>query len=374
MNVLLVCHTPCEKYGSFEKFLSELSRELVKRGNQAIMIFPRIDDHEVSRQLRDAGAIVELVSNVRWRSLEFLRVVERFVSGYGAQLVHFYFYSHRSLIPFLLKARVKDEIRTVFHISASVSPPYGLRRYISGTRVVLTLADRVIAVSDDTKQSVSAYGVSSVEVVYDGVSLSDFSDDVSAADLHGEFGVSRNHFVITSVGSLIPLKGWDTVIEAVPIILEQVPNIIWLIIGEGRNFPEFRGDYYRALCKELHLEHVIKFAGRVGNVENYLRSTDLFVHNSQSEGLPLVILEAMAAGLPVISTRVGGIPELISHGQNGILIDPDSPQELSTTVVRLLKDPEQLQLLGSKALETAREYSVEETVQKVIDVYSDLLE
>jgi phosphatidylinositol alpha-1,6-mannosyltransferase len=156
--------------------------------------------------------------------------------------------------------------------------------------------------------------------------------------------------VIVSVGRLVHRKGQDVLIEAIPAIIEKVPEAHILMIGEG----PYRG-YLETRAKSLGIEDKITFIGRIqyADLPRYICAGDLFVMPSRSrlaglevEGLGIVYLEASACGLPVIAGDSGGAPDAVLEGETGLVVDGTQKIEVAAAVVELLLDPDRSKAMG----------------------------
>lgn len=129
------------------------------------------------------------------------------------------------------------------------------------------------------------------------------------------------------------------------------------------------------LVKELDLEERVTFVGKVSNgeVPKYMVASDVFVLPSLSEGFPLVTLEAMASGLPIVATKVGGLPEIVKDGDNGFLIEPKNPEQIAEKVLSLLVDEELREKISRNNQEKAKHYSWENIVERLEEVYRNHL-
>lgn len=160
-------------------------------------------------------------------------------------------------------------------------------------------------------------------------------------------------------------KGTDLLIQTLPILQRTFPNMSLEVVGDGAALPHFR-----SLAREMGVEDKVHFHGRVthGQVIQLLRQSDLFCFPTQSEGFPKAVLEALACGLPVITTPVSVLPMLIGQGC-GYLLDTPTPESLARTIGECLSDPEGYQRMSQKAMEVARQFSLE----KWRDTIADLL-
>ena len=163
-------------------------------------------------------------------------------------------------------------------------------------------------------------------------------------DLPVSRNISSNKFVIGYTGRIDKSKGVDLLLAAAIPLMKQMPELHLLIVGDGPALNE--------LIEKVSSEEVkerITFAGYVADISSYYSGMDLYVFPSHWEGVPYAILEAMRAGLPVISTNVGGIPEVVRDGKEGILIPPNNVELLRNEIQRMISDPEKRSLYASNA-------------------------
>lgn len=207
-------------------------------------------------------------------------------------------------------------------------------------------AARMVAVSEDLKQFiVQQVGVAEnrVGVVYNGVTVAESPsvDQLSAirADLH----LAGYDHVIGAVGSLYPVKGHIHLIKALPEILRACPKTILLVIGQGELEQALKAEVVKR-----NLDAHVRFLGFRSDVPALLWLFDVFVLPSLSEGLSMALLEAMAAGRPVVATKVGGNSELVLDGDTGFLIDSQSPEAISDKVVQVLRNKAQATGMGDR--------------------------
>lgn len=146
-------------------------------------------------------------------------------------------------------------------------------------------------------------------------------------------GLGPDGLVVGSVGRLTRQKGYDLLLSAMPAVLRSYPGLQLLIVGEGHEQAALAGQ-----AQSLGLAQAVRFLGRRSDVEALLGVFDLFVSSSRWEGLPTVLLESMAAGLPVVATRVSGTVELVAENVNGLLVPPEDPLALAEGLIRVLDE------------------------------------
>ena len=175
---------------------------------------------------------------------------------------------------------------------------------------------------------------------------------------------------ILFVGRLTKAKGVDILLKAIKILKEKYQKEIKVaIVGKGHLEEELKG-----LVMKLGIDEEVEFLGVRRDIERLMKSTQVFVLPSRWEGLPLTILEAMSSGAGIIAARVGGIPEVIEHEKEGILISPEDPEALAKAVAELLKDRELRARLGINAYKKVKEkYSIEVYTKNILEFYKSLI-
>jgi L-malate glycosyltransferase len=280
-------------------------------------------------------------------------------------------------------ARVARLRPDIIHAHNPTSVHYGVvGKLVSGARLVVTdhrgilrvpatiewlLTDAVVAVSRDTARICPAAKVTDVRVIYNGVEPA--SPKRSRAEVRAELGLG-SEIVAIQVANLLPVKAHDVLVPALARLRDEGTQLTMLIVGEGPERPNIE-----ALVKRLELgPERIRLLGFRGDVPDLLGASDFFVLPSRMEGLPLSALEAMAQRLPVVTTKVGGIPEVVFDGEHGFLVPPDAPAELAAAMSKLANQPELRLALGEAARARALgEFSFEHMTQKYDDLYAHVL-
>jgi len=206
-----------------------------------------------------------------------------------------------------------------------------------------------------------------VTIIPNGVPDVSRSDELRQA-VRGELGIDEREAVFLAVGNARPEKGFEDLLDAAADLVGRAgPNFRVLIAGKMSDTSYCRGLLDRR--RRLGLEGMVEFLGYREDTAGLYSAADAFVLSSRSEGLPMVLLEAMTAGLPVAATRVGGVPDAAGDGA-GILVDPAAPNELADAMASLAGNADLRRRLGDQARRTARErFGVEAMVERYIEAY-----
>ena len=236
--------------------------------------------------------------------------------------------------------------------------------------LVLSSADTVIALTEDMKAEMQKICSRDVEVIPNGIDVEGFQDLPAKAEIREELGLGADDKIIVFVGTLRPVKGLKYLVEAMNVIRQSDNSARLMLVGDGEERQQLE-----ALVQGRDLEGWVTFLGRVPNesVPRYLAGADVFVLPSLSEGFPNVVLEAMAAGLPVVASRVGGLPEIVEEGENGFLVEGGNPEQIADRVLRLLGDDELRARISATNREKARAYTWESVVDRLEEVYGTVV-
>ncbi|AKB76148.1 Glycosyltransferase [Methanosarcina lacustris Z-7289] len=241
--------------------------------------------------------------------------------------------------------------------------PDKFTKFIS--KIVLKNASIVIALSEDMKRKMNTiYKREDIVILPNGIELDKFKG-LSSRKQNND----KTKKTIIFVGTLRPVKGIEYLIKAMNSIHEQLPNTDLLIVGDGPDREKME-----TLVQELNLQDCIHFVGKVSNEEipEYMAQADLFALPSLSEGFGIVNIEAMAAGLPIVTTNVGGLPEIVINGENGFLVEPKNPEALAETILLILSDNDLKARISMNNQMKAEQYSWDIVVKNLISIYESL--
>lgn len=241
------------------------------------------------------------------------------------------------------------------------------RKHHIAYRRMARMPDAVFAVSELVrKYTIDVDGVDPDRVltVYNGLNLSDWDATTRAAP-------SVDKIVITTAGNIRHVKGHDVFIRAAALIAQEFPNASFSIAGAV-----LEPDYFaslQSLVAELNLAGRFHFLGGIDDLRQHLAVADIFVLPSRSEGFSNAIVEAMAAGLPVVATNVGGNAEAVQDGVNGFIVPPEDPIALAAALTKLLAHPDSIAPMGAASKRLALNFTTETMMQRITQTYARLL-
>ena len=241
---------------------------------------------------------------------------------------------------------------------------------------MLERARMIIGVSDFTRRELLQYykvKESKIRVIHNGVDTQKFKPTSDKRKVKAELGLNPDDIAILSVGRLYARKGLFTLIECMPAVVKQFRNAKFVISGKGQSSEM---EKLVAHATRLGVRDNIVFTGYFPDkkLPKLYQAADVFAFSTFYENLPFAVLEALSTGLPVVTTNVGGIPEMIDSSKNGFLVQPFNAGQLSDKILYCLEHPAAAAELGAKARQVILErFDWRLIVQKVLKVYEEAL-
>ena len=283
-----------------------------------------------------------------------------FVRTHGIEIVHAHAARDYHLAALAVRMASRGRLVLTRH---ALFPLRGINRPL------LRNVGRVIAVSQAVAESLRRNGViesSKITVVHNGIDIDRFNH---SGDCSGELPV-----VVGTVGHIAPIKGHDVFVRAAALISARRQGVKFVIIGEDKSPQMSYRRSLESLVAELGLSEIVAMPGWRDDMPALLSSLTLFVSAARSEPFGLAIVEAMAAGLPIVATASEGAMEIIEDGLSGKLVPADDPEALAQAINDLLDDPPERSRLGRNALLAARQrYSLERMASDTERIYREVL-
>jgi len=238
----------------------------------------------------------------------------------------------------------------------------------------LSLADRIIVVSESMRSNFKNHPriLEKIVPIYNGVDLKDFypRESLVALSFHRE----ERTFVIGFVGQISKRKGLDTLIMASPGIIAEYPNAVFVVAGADAVEEEGLTKEMQKMAARFGVSDYFTFLGKRQDVPQVMNAMDLLVVPSLAEPFGKVIIEAMACRKCVIASNVGGIPEIIRDGENGILVPPGDCKKLEQSILSIMRNDELRMRLAEAGYQTVKDrFSIEKVVEKTEDLYVELI-
>jgi glycosyltransferase involved in cell wall biosynthesis len=233
------------------------------------------------------------------------------------------------------------------------------------------MAHHYIAISHKIKEVMVKDGIppERIFVVHSGIDPARFESSVKD-HLIGEFNLKDGEHVVVNVAHLAGHKGQKYLVQAIPMVLDRMPNVRFFIVGGGELLGELQ-----ALANSLGLNEALIFTGFRHDVGAFYEIADVVVTSSVQEGLGTAVLDALALGKPVVATNSGGIPEIVQDDQTGRLVPPADPAALAGGIIELLTNRKQAKRMATKGQMIVRKmFSVEAMVDANIEVYRQIVE
>ncbi len=246
-----------------------------------------------------------------------------------------------------------------------------LNFYYRIDRWALRRMDHVIAVSEDLYDSLLQWGIPSnrCSLVENAIDAQQYARTMPLAEAKEQLGLAATRQVIGAVGRLSPEKAFDRLILATDLLLRQGLDVELIVAGDGEEKPRLE-----ALISKLGLGNRIRLLGYRSDLLTVYQAMDVFALSSLREAFPNVILEALASEVPVVATQVAGVPQIIQHEENGLLVVPDDVDQLTGALSRLLRDAALRNCLAAAGRETVEQrYSFANRMRKVCMIYDRVL-
>jgi glycosyltransferase involved in cell wall biosynthesis len=297
-----------------------------------------------------------------------IRHLAREIRDFRPDILHAHDYK-TNLLAVLLGPRYGARVVTTVH--GYVVRSGRLSAYYLADRWSLRRMDHVIAVSEDLDALLQRWGIdrSRRTLVQNAIDTEAYARREPIPAAKSRLGLRPGGLVVGAVGRLSPEKGFDLLIRSLARLVSDGFDVELMIAGEGGERPRLEG-----LVRELGLDGRVRLLGHRTDVTELYQAMDVYVLSSLREGLPNVLLEAMAMGVPVVATRIAGVPRLVADEVSGLLVDPGSPDGLAAGMSRLLSDPEARARLGQSGRRTVEEsFSFRVRMEKIRAIYDQVL-
>jgi glycosyltransferase involved in cell wall biosynthesis len=353
-------------YGA-ENMLLNLCASQEKAGcqNHLLLFYnvhvPNVEFYERARRQGLSVRMVHCKGRADWRAV---KQIEEYLQEDEIDIVHTHGYK-ADLYGFLAAWRSGKPVVATCHNWVGGTAALGVYNQLD--RMALKRFSALAAVSDGVAQRLleSSVPAEKIKIIANGVNVQAFENARPLPAL-----ASHKNKILGIVARLDLQKGFEYLLQAVRELCATHPGLEVVIVGEGpdRNAIE-------AMIQEFGLQSNVLLAGQQADMPAVYAAINIFVLPSLNEGLPMTVLEAMAASKPVIATRVGAIPSMITHGENGLLVEPRDTKGLRDAIASLLADPARCQILGKRAHNwVSRNYTADAMALKYREMYEGVLD
>ena len=354
--------------GGAENFIYNLCR-YIDRTRFEVEVLYWTDEDDLAGAIRQAGARVVRLPLKKVVSVGAVRLIARMLKESRADLLHTHFIDSDSLG--FLASRLAG-VPMVAHVHKYPYPES--RRNALRYRVMATGMRKIICVSAHVRehmQRVTGLPGNKFEVIFNGIDRERFLDRMGLAQkqaLKRSLGLGRDDYVIGNVSRLIADKGHDNFLKAALIVLMRKPDVKFLIVGDGPLRNDLKG-----LSRKLGIADNVVFAGKRTDVPDILACMDIFAFPTFTEAFGLCLVEAMAAGRPVIATNDGAAPEIIREAHEGILIPPGDEKALAQAILKLIDDQGLAKSLARSGCERSKDFAVEAMTRRFETFYESAI-
>lgn len=338
--------------GGAETMMCNLSCELVKNGDEVVVVVFALNDSIIKERLiNNRIKIISLEKNVGFSPKTIFRI-KKIIKEENPDIIH----THLHVLPYVWLACGKKKIIHTLH-SIAKKEQSGIGKYICGFIYCYSEKCIPVAISEQVRKSmINEYNLKrKIPVVCNGVPIENIISKSSYE--------INNSAHIFHVGRFTKFKNHKMMVDALERIKTQEENVILHFYGTGE-----LEDEIKEVVRDKGLESAVKFEGVCPNISKILINGDIFVLPSEYEGMPMSLIEAMAAGLPCIASEVGGIPDMIENGYNGILINSNI-DNLVNAVIDLLRNKDKRKQLGMNARKDAKKYSAHNMMDEYLSIY-----
>ena len=238
-------------------------------------------------------------------------------------------------------------------------------------RLIAPLTDRVVALTAGESKDytdLDLYPREKLVKIHSGVDVDKFKQvAVGAVEKKRSLGLEQKGLIVGFIGWLLPIKGPMHLLKAMNDVWKDHDDTSLVFIGKGDLDVDLR-----AKAMKISANGRVNFLGWRSDIDEIMPVFDIFVLPSLNEGMGRVLVEAMAAGKPIVASNVGGIPDLVQHGHNGLLVPPGDEKALAAAIRQFIADPAKAEIMGQRGRERCHQYSIDAMVEKIDQLYSEL--
>lgn len=332
-----------------------------------------LNEGKLAAKLRDAGFEVVVIEESKNSFFQILNQIKKVLRNKNIDILHTHRYKENILGALLKKSGIVQHlIQTVHGINEPLKVIKKLKaKSYSYLNLYYTRKyfDKVLTVSFDIQNKMSGIiNPDRLVTIHNAIDPASLTIKRTADKIRKELRVKENQPIIGTAGRMVPIKGYNVFLDMAKIILEKKPDARFLLVGDGPLKQELEN-----MAKKLGIEKEVIFPGFRDDIIDVINCLDIFVISSYHEGIPMVLLEAMALEQAIVATSVGGINEIIENGVSGILVKPGDAQSLSEACIKVLDDidiKKNLEINAKKRID--EEFSSNILQTRIINLYQEI--
>jgi len=371
---LKIIHVPgliSLKYGGFEKYMLYMAKESAKRNYAFSVLWEKLpSDEKFIADLESVGG-----ENIEFLSaqnrFEYVLKLTKFLKQHKYNVLHAHF--NPTAILALLAARFArvPVVLSTLHsgIRPEDIPKLGFRHKLA-VKARQILSHRILAVSQGVLKDFRSLGLNKhkSQVFYLGVPVKGRA--CSKSEMRKELGLREIDKVILCVAFHDDVKGLDILIKSLSKLTKEMPDSKLLEVGAAINPEKTR--HFKDMAVEYNVSDNIIWLGHRGDVLRIMCAADVYCQPSRSEGISLAILEAMSQSLPIVASNIGGIPEVVEHDRNGLLVEPEDVDGLKNAIYEILSNPQKAETMGRLGFGKISKFNVNDKCKQQIDMYEKM--
>jgi glycosyltransferase involved in cell wall biosynthesis len=365
---IAVCHVvSAEIWAGAEAQIAMLLRQLAAETALSLSAIV-LGEGRLGAELTNSGIETALIPRSSGKFLATFHEASRLLRGKKIDVLH----SHKSkenLLALLLAKRLA--VPFLVRTQHGMPEPHTLkdRAVYRMERLTARYASRVVCVSGELQQRLAGkVSAEKLAVIRNAIDLNGIQSSLTVAEAKKRLGISPERRVAGIVGRLDPVKRVDLFLEVARCLSHQLPSACFVIAGAGREEAALRDS-----LRGSELERQVYFLGERGDICDVLRAMDLLLITSDHEGLPTVLLEAMALGIPVVARNVGGISEVVCNNVNGRLVDSADARAIAAAALPLLSTEDSRSQLIGNGLKTVRKFSTALNASDYMRIYQSIV-
>lgn len=354
-NKRIIQIIPDFEFGGAEIMVENLAVTLKKYGFEVIIVTLYDKKTTITKRLENNDIYIYYLNKKKGLDIKIIYELYRLFSKEKPYVVHSHLYAMKYVTPAAIFARIPIRIHTIHSLANKEVSETQRKIHNFFYRYCHVLP---VSIAPEVKKSVrEEYNLSEEQMpmIYNGIDLRKCIPKTSYT--------LNSHINIIHIGSFKKAKNHDGIIESFKMIHNKEPNTVLTLIGAGE-----MEETIRKKVSEYGLTDCVEFVGTKSDVFTYLNEADIFVLPSLWEGMPITLIEAMGTGLPIVATKVGGIPSMIEDNVSGILVGVDN-KEIADAVLRLVYDANLRKRLGITARKKSEKFSSEKMAKEYIDLY-----